>query len=96
MVDVNSRALQLSKENANLNSLDNVLIKESDCLSSVMEQKFAVIMTNPPIRAGKKVYIQFMSRATNAFYQTENYGLSFKRNKVLLLRWISYQVCLEK
>ena len=31
------------------------LIKESDCLSSVMEQKFAVIMTNPPIRAGKKV-----------------------------------------
>ena len=55
MVDVNSRALQLAKDNANLNSLDNVLIKESDCLSSVIEQKFAVILTNPPIRAGKKV-----------------------------------------
>lgn len=55
MVDVNSRALQLAKDNADLNSLDNVLVKESDCLSSVMEQKFAVIMTNPPIRAGKKV-----------------------------------------
>ena len=59
----------------NLNSLDNVLVKESDCLSSVMEQKFAVIMTNPPIRAGKKVdIIPFMSRATSVFYQTENYG----------------------
>ena len=55
MVDVNSRALQLAKDNADLNSLDNVLVKESDCLSSVMGQKFAVIMTNPPIRAGKKV-----------------------------------------
>ena len=55
MVDVNSRALQLAKENASLNALDNVLIKESDCLSSVIGQKFAVIVTNPPIRAGKEV-----------------------------------------
>ena len=43
MVDVNSRALQLAKDNADLNSLNNVIVKESDCLSSVMEQKFAVI-----------------------------------------------------
>ena len=35
--------------------LHNVHIYESDCLSSVMEQKFAAILTNPPIRAGKKV-----------------------------------------
>ena len=55
MVDVNSRALALAKDNAGLNTLDNVFIKESDCLSSVIEQKFAVILTNPPIRAGKSV-----------------------------------------
>jgi 16S rRNA (guanine1207-N2)-methyltransferase len=55
MVDVNTRALQLAKENADLNSLRNVSIKESDCLSSVREQRFAAIVTNPPIRAGKKV-----------------------------------------
>lgn len=55
MVDINSRALQLAKENASLNALDNVHIKESDCLNSVIGQKFAVIVTNPPIRAGKKV-----------------------------------------
>ena len=36
-------------------TLDNVNIYESDCLRSVMEQKFAAILTNPPIRAGKKV-----------------------------------------
>ena len=55
MVDVNERALQLAKDNADLNSARNVHIYESDCLSSVIEQKFAVILTNPPIRAGKKV-----------------------------------------
>ena len=41
MVDVNERALQLAKDNADLNGLDNVRIIESDCLSAVMEQKFA-------------------------------------------------------
>ena len=74
MVDVNSRALQLAKDNADLNSLDNVLIKESDCLSSVMEQKFAVIMTNPPIRAGKKVIYTIYEQSYECFYQMENYG----------------------
>jgi 16S rRNA (guanine1207-N2)-methyltransferase len=55
MVDVNTRALQLAKDNGELNGIQNTFIKESDCLSSVKGQKFAVILTNPPIRAGKKV-----------------------------------------
>ncbi|WP_428910379.1 class I SAM-dependent methyltransferase [Niallia sp. Krafla_26] len=54
MVDVNARALQLAKDNSGLNGIQNTTIIESDCLSSVMDQKFAVILTNPPIRAGKK------------------------------------------
>lgn len=55
MVDVNTRALQLAKDNGELNGIQNTTIKESDCLSSVKGQTFAVIITNPPIRAGKKV-----------------------------------------
>lgn len=55
MVDVNTRALQLAKDNRELNGIQNASIKESDCLSSVKDQRFAVILTNPPIRAGKRV-----------------------------------------
>jgi 16S rRNA (guanine1207-N2)-methyltransferase len=55
MVDVNERALTLTKENAELNQISNVKIYESDRLSTVVEVDFAVILTNPPIRAGKKV-----------------------------------------
>ncbi|PLS15584.1 16S rRNA methyltransferase [Bacillus sp. M6-12] len=55
MVDINSRAVELSKENARANAIDNVVIYESDQLEAVKKQGFAAILTNPPIRAGKKV-----------------------------------------
>lgn len=55
MIDVNLRALKLAMENSELNGIHNVEIYESDRLSSVAERKFAVILTNPPIRAGKEV-----------------------------------------
>jgi 16S rRNA (guanine1207-N2)-methyltransferase len=55
MIDVNERALLLAKENAVLNQITNVKVYQSDELSNVMENAFAAILTNPPIRAGKKV-----------------------------------------
>lgn len=53
MIDVNERAVQLAKENAKLNGITNVTILESDLFSSVKGKMFDVILTNPPIRAGK-------------------------------------------
>ncbi|WP_071396725.1 class I SAM-dependent methyltransferase [Bacillus tuaregi] len=55
MVDVNLRALSLAKENSELNGIHNVDVYESDRLAAVMGRKFAVVLTNPPIRAGKDV-----------------------------------------
>ncbi|CAM4077067.1 class I SAM-dependent methyltransferase [Mesobacillus thioparans] len=55
MVDVNERAIMLAKENASENKADNVRIYESDRLDGVEEDGFDAILTNPPIRAGKKV-----------------------------------------
>jgi 16S rRNA (guanine1207-N2)-methyltransferase len=55
MIDVNERAIDLAKENAQLNRIKNVHIYESDRLLNVIEENFAAVLTNPPIRAGKKV-----------------------------------------
>jgi 16S rRNA (guanine1207-N2)-methyltransferase len=55
MVDVNERAIMLAKENASENKVDNVKIYESDRLNGVEEAGFNAILTNPPIRAGKKI-----------------------------------------
>jgi len=55
MIDVNTRALELAKENAELNNIQNVDVYESDRLDNVRSQSFAAILTNPPIRAGKQI-----------------------------------------
>lgn len=55
MIDVNERALSLTKENAKKNNVENVTVVESDRLEAVKNKSFAAVVTNPPIRAGKAV-----------------------------------------
>ena len=54
MVDVNERAMNLSRQNASNNGATNVLVKESFAYQNV-DDMYDLIVTNPPIRAGKKV-----------------------------------------
>ncbi len=55
MVDINERAVELAKENAELNKIDHVAIYTSFIYESVENNQFAAIVSNPPIRAGKEV-----------------------------------------
>lgn len=55
MVDINERAIKLSKMNANQNEVDNVDVQQSDGYEGLDEnEKYSLIVTNPPIRKGKK------------------------------------------
>jgi 16S rRNA (guanine1207-N2)-methyltransferase len=63
MVDVNERAIQLAKVNSELNLVNNVIIYKSDIFSEVKNTTFAAILTNPPIRAGKKVVHQILEES---------------------------------
>lgn len=63
MVDINSRAVELAKENARLNGIGNVTILESDLFSAVEGKEFDVIVTNPPIRAGKETVHKIFEQA---------------------------------
>ncbi len=58
MVDVNNRSLGLAVKNAKLNQVD-VQIYESDAYSNVND-KFDFIISNPPIRVGKKILYQIL------------------------------------
>ncbi|MDO7908359.1 class I SAM-dependent methyltransferase [Paenibacillus sp. JX-17] len=53
MIDINGRAVELAKENAERNAISNVTILQSDLFQEIEGQSFDVILTNPPIRAGK-------------------------------------------
>ena len=60
-VDVNLRALELAKKNAKLNQV-SVSFKESNIYENV-SGVFDLIITNPPIRAGKKVVLDILMKA---------------------------------
>lgn len=65
MVDVNERALALATENAKQNKIKNVRIYSSSLYESVEETEFAGVVSNPPIRAGKKVVHAVLEEAWN-------------------------------
>lgn len=54
MVDVNDRAIKLSGKNKVLNGIENAEIFASNIYENV-DKKYDIIVSNPPIRAGKKV-----------------------------------------
>jgi len=66
MIDVNERAVELAKRNAEANGIRNVEVLVSDVYSAVQDRRFDVIVTNPPIRAGKEIVHRIF---------TEGYGL---------------------
>ncbi|HBI04051.1 MAG TPA: 16S rRNA methyltransferase, partial [Paenibacillaceae bacterium] len=56
MIDINERAVLLARKNLEMNHITNGEVVVSDLFSSVGEdERFDVIVTNPPIRAGKKI-----------------------------------------
>ena len=61
MVDVNNRVLELSKKNIELNKIENeVEVLESSSFGNVVGT-FDIVLTNPPIRAGKKIVHKIMT-----------------------------------
>lgn len=69
MVDVNLRALDLAKQNAQNNKIKNVDIFESDVYKNVTG-KYALVVSNPPVRAGKEVVNAILAESKE--YLAEN------------------------
>ena len=64
MIDVNLRALHLTEMNIKENHCSNINVFESNVYEMV-ESKYSSIITNPPIRAGKKVVYDIVMNAHN-------------------------------
>ena len=70
MIDVNERALVLAQENSKKNGIHNVDIHESNLYDSVKKSQYEIIISNPPIRAGKIVVHTILEKAYD--YLAEN------------------------
>ena len=64
MVDVNLRAIHLAEINIKENHCTNINVFESNVYENV-NSKYTSIITNPPIRAGKKVVYDIVMNAMN-------------------------------
>lgn len=64
MVDVNLRALHLCEMNCKENKTLNTNVFESNTYSNI-DSKYSCIITNPPIRAGKKIVYDIVMNARN-------------------------------
>lgn len=62
MVDVNKRALALAKANVETNNVGDCDIHESSCYDQVTGC-YDLIVSNPPIRAGKKIVSTILSES---------------------------------
>ena len=69
MVDVNLRALHLAERNVKENHVADISVFESNVYENV-SGKYSCIVTNPPIRAGKKIVYDIVMNPKN--YLEEN------------------------
>lgn len=65
MVDINERAVQLAQLNARENGVKNVRVFQNDLLHGLEKERFAAVVVNPPIRAGKKVIFHLYEQVKN-------------------------------
>lgn len=64
MTDINNRALHLSKMNQKENNVENLNIFNSNIYENITKS-YDIIISNPPIRAGKNVYLTIINDSFN-------------------------------
>jgi 16S rRNA (guanine1207-N2)-methyltransferase len=90
MADVNRRAVALAEENIHINGVENAEVLESDGFAR-LDGVFGTIVSNPPVRAGKKVVyslfaesIRFLEAGGSLWLvMQKKQGAASARNKLL-------------
>ena len=80
MVDVNKRAIHLSLINIKENHCSDINVFESNCYNNI-DSKYSCIITNPPIRAGKKIVYEMVMNAKNYLEEKGNLFLVIRKEQ---------------
>lgn len=66
MLDINVRAVELSKKNLQDNHIKNAQVYQSNLLAAVQNKAYDVVISNPPIRTGKENIFRLYEQAYEA------------------------------
>jgi 16S rRNA (guanine1207-N2)-methyltransferase len=84
MLDINELAIKLAKENCKINDVEkNTQVVKSNLYESVKNETFDIIITNPPLMAGKKILSAIISQSINYLTATGNIQLVVPKKKGL-------------
>ncbi|MFN8015741.1 MAG: methyltransferase [Acidimicrobiia bacterium] len=76
-VDINQRAIELCKKNVADNDIENVFVKSA---SSFDDEKYDLIISNPPIRIGKEAMFDLLKTWTNKLEDNGQMWLVIAKN----------------
>ena len=79
MTDVNERAMDLARRNAVQAGLKHFEVTAAD--SAVVDEAFDLIVTNPPIRAGKAVIYQIFAQAQDSLATGGSFYVVIRKNQ---------------
>ena len=88
MVDVNDRAVRLSRMNIGLNKVANAEVRHGSLYESVEGFTFDCILSNPPVSAGLKTVTEMVAQAPNHMADKGKLEMVF-RSKVAGSRLLS-------
>jgi 16S rRNA G1207 methylase RsmC len=80
MADINERAVYLAEKNIILNELSGVQARKSDIYSAI-DEKFDVILLNPPQTAGKDICFSMIEKAKEHLNENGTLQLVARHNK---------------
>jgi len=81
MIDINERAIELTKKNADINKLSAYILLSDGYSKFNKNTKFEMIISNPPVRVGKKLLYKLLGESYE--YLTENGKLIYVIHKNL-------------
>jgi len=85
LTDINELAVKLSKDNCRANNVEqNTRVKKSYLFDSFKEEKFDLIVTNPPLMAGKEVLANLIEESVNFLAKEGSIQLVVPKKKGLL------------
>lgn len=79
--EVNERAVELTRENVRLNNVGNVYVAGGDLFTWLPDLTFDVILTNPPIRAGKRVLFRLIEDCAQSLRPGGSFWLVGRRKQ---------------
>ncbi len=80
-IEINERATALAKKNSKLNECSNVEFIQGDFLEFTTNNKYDLIVANPPIKVGKQTVFEFYRKVKSLLSEIGQFSLVVKHSQ---------------